>query len=393
MPFVNPFLKIRCPYCREKFHPGDCAIVSTTNRGKVLRQAPTPGTMEYRKSRTWIEELTGPEYTAELARRECPHCGKLLFEGIETCENINIAIVGDTSSGKTHYIAVLIDQLKRGTLIQNGNGTVRLMHLNKYTSETYMDRYYRPILQERSVVPGTAKGMYDAAGKPIRSEPLVYQLAMDESSSGTRAINLLLYDISGEDVADHIALVQFGEHVLRADAIIYLADPFAMMNLRQQLPGHLQSSSPVTQRTAHEVLSTVMFRLEQYNKIRPGEEISIPTAIVLSKSDLLQYTIPRSEQPKFWLMYKPTYDGRAHIEHLKRIDQEVRYCLQMYGENALLQISRRFLDVSFFAISATGNAPDGNGKYSRIEPLRCLDPFIWVLWKLGYIQGIGVGYI
>jgi len=394
MPLVNPFLKIRCPYCREKFHPGDCSIVSSinkyphTNDFKVLRKAPTPGTIEYALSRTRIEELIGPEYTTEIARRECPHCKKLLFEGIETCDNLNIAIVGDTSSGKTHYIAVLIDQLKRGFLIQDGSGFVRLMHLNEFTSSTYRDRYYRPIIQNRTSVRGTEPGMYNADGKPVKSEPLVYQLHMqDRTGDAGSTINLLLYDISGEDIADSTKLVQFGEHILRADGIIYLADPLAMIHLCQRLPAHLQPAQ-MTGRTAEEVLSTMMFRLEQYNRVRPGENIAIPTAIVVSKADLLQYVIDSNERAKFRFMYRPHYNGKAHLEELYSINQEVYKILERYGEIPLLQMSRRFDQVSFFAVSATGNAPDANNKYAFIQPHRCLDPFIWILYKLAFLQGV-----
>jgi len=394
MPVVSPLLRIRCPYCREKFHPGDCAIISSinvdpnTNTPKVLRRAPRPGTLDYARARAWIDELIGPEYVTEMARRECPHCQKLLFEGIETCDNLNIAIVGDTSSGKTHYIAVLIDQLKRGFLIQDNSGFVRLMHLNEYTSNTYRDRYYRPIIQNRTTVKGTEPGRYDAAGRPVKTEPLVYQLHMqDHTGSVSNTINLLLYDISGEDIADDTKLVQFGEHILRADGIIYLADPLSMAHLYQRLPVHLQPPQ-MTGRTAEEVLSTMMFRLEQYNRVRSGQNISIPTAIVVPKADLLQYVIGSNERANFRFMHKTHYDGKVHLEELWYIDQEVRSILQRYGEFSLLQMSQRFDQVGFFAVSATGNAPDSNNKYAFIQPHRCLDPFIWILWKLAFLQGV-----
>ncbi|HEY0755602.1 MAG TPA: hypothetical protein VGD98_16710 [Ktedonobacteraceae bacterium] len=387
MPFINPFAKIRCPYCLQPFHPGDCPIVSTVNQGKVLRFPPAPKTLEYTRSRTWIEELTGPEFTSELATRQCPNpdCQKALFENIEMCDNINIAIIGDASSGKTHFIAVLIDQLKRGVLMQNGNGHVRLMHLNRFTSEAYRTIYQEPILRDRTVVAATARGRYDAVGRAIRAEPLVYQLSIqDNDANTTNTINLLLYDIAGENFVDNNLLVLFGEHVLRADGIIYFADPMDMPNIHQQLPGHLQTA--ITGRKAEEALSTVMFRMEQYNKIRIGGTIDIPTAITVSKSDLFQYIIPRQEWPHYWLMYKPAYDGRIHLEDIRRIDQEVRYILKQQGEYPLLQISKRFEQASFFAVSATGNAPDNHNKYSRIEPHRCLDPLIWLLWRLNFLE-------
>lgn len=390
MTLVSPTLKVRCPYCHHTFHPGDCAVYSTTNHGKLLRKPPVQGSIEYIRSRTWIEELTGPEFTTEMAVRQCPNpnCAKLLFEGIETCENITIAIIGDVSSGKTHYIATLIDQLKRSVLTQNGNGLVQLRHRNKYTYDTYQKVYYKPIMQDLNIAGGSFRAKYDAQGNPMRSEPLVYQLVIQDDATGANnMLNLLLYDLSGEIFTDNMQLVLFGEHVLRADGIIYLADPLSMTYICQQMPPNIQP--PVlTGHTAEEVLSTVMYRLEQYNRVRSGETIRIPTGIAVSKADLLQYIIPAQERPNYWLMYRPAYDGKAHIDDIWHVDQEVRSILHRYGENALLQMSKRFEQVSFFAISATGNPPNNMGRFDRLEPHRCLDPFIWLLWKLNFLQAV-----
>ena len=386
MTMVSPTLKIRCPYCRNTFHPGDCAVYSTSNPGKLLRKPPAPGTFEYARSRTWIEELAGPEFATEMAVRQCPVCGVLLFEGIEVCDNINIAVIGDSYSGKTHYIATLIDQLRRSILTQNGNGLVQLRPRNEYTTKTYRDVYYKPILQDRNAAVGTLRGRHDAQGNPIRSEPLVYQLVIQDNSTGANSmLNLLLYDLSGEDFADNMTLVQFGEHVLRADGIIYLADPVSMAHISQQMPSNVQPSVN-TGRMAEEVLSAVMYRLEQYQRVRVGETIRIPTAIAVSKADLLQYVIPQDQRSNYWFMYRPRYDGKAHLDDIWHVDQEVRSILYRYRENALLQLSKRFDEVSFFAISATGNAPDVTGRFARLEPHRCLDPFIWLLWKLKFLQ-------
>jgi len=114
--------------------------------------------------------------------------------------------------------------------------------------------------------------------------------------------------------------------------------------------------------------------------------IDIPTAITISKSDLLQYAIPQHERQHYWLMYSPAYDGKVHLDDVQRVDQEVRHILQQQGEYPLLHISKRFEQVSFFALAATGNAPDSNNRYARIEPHRCLDPLIWLLWKLHFLE-------
>ncbi len=345
MALVSPFYKIRCPYCRKESHPCDMSIASLTQNGKVLYNPPRQGTPRYYYSRFWTPELGGEKYTTELARRVCPQCGKMLPEH-EVDETFNIAIVGDTSSGKTHYIAVLIDQLKRGIMMQAGNGSTRLISLNPETERKYRDVYYAPILQVKDarLVGGTKPGNFGPSGEPIKSDPLVYQLTINEGQTGSaRAFNLLFYDISGEEIADPTLIVQFGEHILRADAIIYLADPITMERVRRQLPRHLQPDpASISTRSAHEVLANIMYRYEQYQRIRPGGSISIPTAITLSKSDLLRYTIPVSDQRNYLIFQKKVYDGKAHPQEFARMHQEVGACLRAYDEQAILKISGRF---------------------------------------------------
>src|SRR5207248_3090614 len=126
----------------------------------------------------WARELDGEKYTTALARRVCPNpnCRKMLPEH-DIDETLNIAVVGDTFSGKTHYIAVLIDQLKRGLLVQGSSGSTRLVSLNPDTDRMYQDTYYIPILQQMEAKPlGTRPGRFDEQGQPIKSDPLVYQL-------------------------------------------------------------------------------------------------------------------------------------------------------------------------------------------------------------------------
>lgn len=389
MAAVSPTLKIRCPYCWRNFHPGDCAVFSTTNSRQLIFSPPKPGTPEYDRSRTWIMDLKGPELALELPVRECPNCKELLFEGIEECDNINIAIVGDASSGKTHYIAVLIDQLEKGVMAQNGNALVQLIPRNKHTDNTYKNNYYNPIIRDHEAPIQTGRGVYGPQGKPERIKPLVYLLKVQDNVTRTnKMLNLLIFDISGEDLADDTTLVQFGEHVLRADGIIYLADPMSMDYIRQQIPLDSQTS-PLTSRSAQKVLSIVAYRLEWFNNMRPGEKIPIPTSIVLSKSDLLQHVISEPERSDYWLFYGSHNDGKAHMEDIRHVDQEIRSILRSHGENGLLNMSNLFDQISFFAVSATGSSPDKfTGRYNEIRPNRCLDPFVWLLWKRKFLQAV-----
>src|SRR5713101_5075503 len=101
-----------CPACIEEFYPGDCRILSERTR-EELKPAPR-GWFEKHYARLYPEPLFHPKYFNKSPRRECPNCGFLLPSNFEKVEkNLNIVIVGDVGVGKTHYLAVLINELKR----------------------------------------------------------------------------------------------------------------------------------------------------------------------------------------------------------------------------------------------------------------------------------------
>jgi len=70
---------------------------------------------------------------------------------------------------------------------------------------------------------------------------------------------------------------------------------------------------------------------------------------------------------------------------MKTVDDEVRELLRRYDGNALLRASQAYTDAGFFAVSATGSSPQDD-HYPVVKPLRCIDPLVWLLAKLGVIQ-------
>jgi len=118
MGFVSPYTKITCPSCNNKYYQGDFEIVSRVTSNKVLYTPPkmkaTPETNKLKLawSRVWVK--SPDDFEKELARLRCPNpnCHNILPRD-NTDEGITIAIVGDTFSGKTHFITVVIDLLRR----------------------------------------------------------------------------------------------------------------------------------------------------------------------------------------------------------------------------------------------------------------------------------------
>src|SRR5947199_1609813 len=99
--FMNfsPYVKCVCPSCLTEIYLGECRIVSGKTSGIVLKEPKGP------LARMYAEPLDGPKYTLEMARRECTACGYHLPYNIELVSSVTLVIVGDTFSGKSHYIA------------------------------------------------------------------------------------------------------------------------------------------------------------------------------------------------------------------------------------------------------------------------------------------------
>jgi hypothetical protein len=78
----------------------------------------------------------------------------------------------------------------------------------------------------------------------------------------------------------------------------------------------------------------------------------------------------------------PAYHPQAVINDFTVVNREVISLIDKYQEKSLLYATRDLPNVSYFAVSATGHSMNAQNEYPAVEPLRCLDPFLWVLWKL-----------
>jgi hypothetical protein len=379
MLFGSSDLRI-CPNCAQEFYPGECRIVSQIQQGKVLKAAPTTW-LERQRARRYPEPLVGDLYLKELACRECPHCNYLLPYNIESVEAKSIVVVGDTYSGKSHFIAALIRQIQDG-LIQNPNHSTRFVCLTPKVLEKYTQNYLNALFKKKEVLLGTQPA---APATPI--EPLIYELIVKKSPAHpAKKTNLILYDASGEDYANADRLVQYTHYVLNASGMIFLADPVSMPDILDRLPLHLQNQ-PVTGRRASDVLNSTIQLLERKRGLEPGSAfMQMPIAITLSKSDLLKYLRGINDPYSFLSNPKNDYTSGVDLRDLEKVDGEVRQLLAEFGDRTLLEATRT-LNAQFFAASATGHAPKADDTYPAVEPRRCLDPVLWLLYQLQVIDG------
>lgn len=377
---ILPEVKCVCPSCFEEIFLGECRIMSGRTTGKVLKNPPKGW-----RARMNAEPLDGREYTLELARRECTACGYLLPSNIEIVPSITLAVAGDTFSGKSHYIAALIQQIKADWMV-NASGFARFTCLTPEVERTYTRDYFEPLFNKKQTILPTLPTMKTTA------DPLIYKLVVSPSPRHLpTAVNLMIYDTSGEDYVSMGRLVQFARFVLNTSAFIFVADPCTMDPILKQLPPVLQQSLRSSfmlaqRRRAVEGLVSVIDVFERYHGYSSGAIFSkTPVAVMLSKADLLK-SLPLPNNYHF--MTNSQYRSGVDMQDINIVDQEVRNLLEIYQQGNLLAATKRFKSVKFFATSATGEPPDLTGRFTNVEPCRCLDPVLWILYQLGIIKNI-----
>ncbi len=204
----------------------------------------------------------------------------------------------------------------------------------------------------------------------------------------------MIYDAAGEDFQPR-RLTKYARFVLNASAFIFVADPFTMPPITNELSPTLQArwqkvlilaqTRRAVERLNHAIELVRRFRGKPDSSSLPD----LPIAVMLSKSDLLEHVKLPSGSGIYTFMQNAAYGDYLDLADINQVHGEVKAVLAHYGQQNLLAATGRFHQVKFFATSATGIIPDDDGTFPLVVPRRCLDPFLWILHSLKILEGKG----
>lgn len=365
-------LKCICPSCFNEINLAMCKIVSGKTSGKILKDP----SKKFLAGLRGVEPLSGHEYTLEQAHRQCYICNYLLPENIESVPSITLAVVGDLFSGKSLYIASLIHQLKH-VWAGDAAGFTRFDCLTDDVQDDYTKRYMDPLFNQKRVLAATQ------AGKSQYARPLIYRLVVNSPSRQSRtAANLMIYDTSGEDFESRDRFVDYARFALTTSAFIFIADPFTMEPFIHNLDPIVRNA--IQGRRAAERLNAIISTYERYHSLPNGSSLPrLPIAVMLSKSDMF---LPQNQPANYAFARNPNYSNGFDLNDIDAVDQEVRNLLIQHQQRDLINATGVFRQSKFFATSATGTAADVNGNFASVDPCRCLDPVLWILYQLGILR-------
>jgi len=367
--------KYLCPRCFEKQDIEDVEYLCTnTSRDKSCSRAIEKKAFKYegKEKNPKCDECGQP-----LVTKVCPKCGFVLPLGIATTKNYPIAIIGAKESGKSNYVAVLINQLKNEigrafdcSLMACGDNT-----LNRYKSD-----FYDPLYRHR--IPAKASDAGDV-------EPLIYSLLFQRKGrffghAVNDAVSLTFFDTAGENLNSIASMQTHNRYLCNASGIILLLDPLQLPAVRSELEGKIRLPEENTD------VNTILARTVEIIRAGTGlsdmsKKIDIPIAISFTKIDAVDGMLDPASCLKNDSSHvrKGIFDKKDFNDSNEEMQSLVESWL---GTELYQNVSMQFSDFAFFGLSALGSNPDVDNKIPKFRPFRVADPFLWVLSQEGIIK-------
>jgi hypothetical protein len=309
----------------------------------------------------------------KLARKLCPNKHILPFTA-GTQKSLIIGMIGAKFSGKSHYIAALVERLRTQVA---GDFQGDLTPATTETINRYDTEFHQRLFEDR----------LELAMTPEKSPPLIYDLQLSGALWGEdrpRSVTLALYDTAGENFDNEDTVRQMVQYLRHAAGIIFLIDPLQSPEVRDRLPSTIPL--PDFERMAEPavVIHRVLTELEQSRIVAQAGPLSTPVAVVLTKCDVLRDTGLIASN-RLWSTderHIGFFDTRAHDDMTGMMGEYVRH----WSPAAYNTVYARFSHHAFFGVSATGCASDKQThRYKFIAPWRVEDPLLWLLAELGVI--------
>lgn len=400
-----------CPECLCRFPLDDLRWIddSGTEVSDLPLRLP-------RRERTWrwmsgqlpggedVKQFRRPQSEAEAAemleRGFAPYCpaGHELPQDFHNRETVVIGLVGERAGGKSHYIAVLVNQLINGSSLVPYD---LVAELAPSCQGYYMNTYWRWLYGGAAAgpppptVPPGVPPRVDLRPRPVPLTPPVGNqetapprkpvvLVLRHTTTG-RSVNVVLYDASGEQMATAQGQARFNKFLLGADALFLFLSPWALPELRKLI-------SPSGDVVGQDIMSSQLMFDSLASSIRAVRHIQddadvtdLDTLVLLAKADQVQHVDGFDSD---WLK---DLDGaslgvkgvlRRRAEETGPISE---FLVRHGAGNLVSKLSLRFPDAGYAALTTTGCSVDSTGHYDSVSPARVVEPLLEILYRRGLV--------
>jgi len=374
--------RFTCPYCYAEHTVKECGVKCSYN---IIGNNDIKCRYKVKK----YDNADGYDWIPTAHKMSCLRCKEAaiqLYCNIYTdkeipvdflsMKSLPIALLGAKASGKSNYIGVLVNEIKK-TMAGPFNSSLSLA-CSKESKVAYDQHYYLPLYKEGKTVLATASG--------VEIPPLIFPLRfMDQKNKIVNMAALTFYDTAGENLDDPSIMYKFNRYIANAQGIILLLDPLQIPNIRAKLLAGGFTALPQQNTEAASVLNIILEVIRKTRKIKGL--LPIPLALVFTKIDVLeQYNILPAES---CLREESLHikQGKFVMSDFENTNIHVRALVENWLDDDIRTVINQFKHHSFFGVSALGKNPNGTQlAWGGIHPRRVLDPLLWLLAEKNYIQ-------
>ena len=295
----------------------------------------------------------------------CPECGYPIPPEDENVDTLPISIVGGEGCGKSNYLSVLIDQIKR-SMGKVYNCSLYPMGGDE-TIVQYEQQYYQPLFVNGTCIESTQQD--DIL-------PLVYSLVFTDPPRNGKTCNLTFYDACGSNFTSEKVMTNYNRSIYNSKGILFLIDPSQLPRLRDL---YREDNRRVCEEDAGALLSRTIHLIRQCGDQKNiKKKITIPIAVCITKLDTLRPLLDTASFLRYPSrhMQQPSFDMMDY----NCCNLEVQSLIESWaGVELVNQITAQFATCGFFSFSSLGNPPNSQNQIHHIAPYRVCDPLLWLL--------------
>jgi len=304
-------------------------------------------------------------YGDVTSQRICPYCHNDISASAGFAPSTVISIVGASQSGKSVFLTSLIHTIKSVT---SHNFDVFCAPLSGEMGRKFKFECEDPFIETGQIL--------GHAQISRQQEPFVFTFSF---ADGTKPeLSIAFFDVTADGVTDNANMEIFASYVRNSSGVMFLVEPaqFRAIGLRLQ---NLNQANVATTQDPAEVLSGMV---EKYIYKQQGGVSHIPTAVVLTKTDLLEAISYEGDyiHPRSTVFTRFTHRTHLNMTQTDIVNYEIDEFIQRADPNFRNALKRRFANLGLFGVSARND-------------IRVDEPFLWILYKLGYIDGFYEGAV
>lgn len=379
---------IKCPYCLEPI-----------DKGSVIYSCPQCG-QRYKAKGILLKKMpictnkNAHASTLVASKIGCPHtqCGETLpSDYLDYDKSLTFSLVGTTNSGKTNFLIVMLHELMH---------TLKL-GLAISSLDTTKDYYNNFKLLEKEMFENHKIISATNAGKV---EPYLWRIRNRNAARGSHipSYSLTIYDGAGEnfdriDVSDDTII---SKYLCDTETLFILIDPLQLPTFKSRHQNNESSYGASDSQDAAKSLEKIVNYLHINKSVPTDQLFDINVAIIFTKIDAItdeDGNLPFSDSDLILQRgdsnHIGCYDfvkGYFDLNQAETISNSIHnYILENEVEMENLIYSNFKKDkVFYFAVSALGNKPiDNNLSVQHIDPIRILDPFLWMMMRQNIVKG------